>query len=126
MIAYLDTHVVVWLAEGKLEKLSKTALDAVNHFDLRVSPLVLFELQYLFEIERLMRPPAAILRQLESQLDVQQCDFSLVKITAVAMDEIWTRDPFDRLIVAHARANKYSPLISKDETIHKNYSKVIL
>ena len=34
MIAYLDLHVVVWLAENKTEKLSAPAFDAINESDL--------------------------------------------------------------------------------------------
>jgi len=37
---------------------------------------------------------------------------------------IWTRDPFDRLIVAHAiKAN--CNLLTKDEKIRKNYAHAV-
>jgi PIN domain nuclease of toxin-antitoxin system len=32
----------------------------------------------------------------------------------------WTRDPFDRLITAHAAIDE-SPLLTKDDTIHTYY-----
>lgn len=125
MIAYIDTHVAIWLAEGRIDRLSKAALDAVNEYDLRISPVVNLELGMLFQIGRILRPPAAILRQLRTQLDVELCDHSFVDIAETALTELWTREPFDRLIVAHARANKYALLISTDENIRKNYSKAI-
>jgi PIN domain nuclease of toxin-antitoxin system len=37
-----------------------------------------------------------------------------------ALKEKWVRDPFDRLIVAHAKAND-APLVTKDERIRLNY-----
>jgi PIN domain nuclease of toxin-antitoxin system len=43
-------------------------------------------------------------------------------IAEVALGEGWTRDPFDRLIVAHAKANGIAPLITKDEAIHEHYA----
>jgi PIN domain nuclease of toxin-antitoxin system len=36
----------------------------------------------------------------------------------------WTRDPFDRIIVAQATL-KHSPLITKDETLRKHYKHCI-
>jgi PIN domain nuclease of toxin-antitoxin system len=37
-------------------------------------------------------------------------------VCATAVDMHWTRDPFDRLISAHALAAK-APLVTKDRTI---------
>lgn len=125
MIAYLDTNAVIWLAEGSLDRMTKRSLDAVNAHDLFVSPFVSFELTLLFQIGRILRPSQVILRQLRSQLDVQICDFPLPQITLVANDETWTREPMDRFIVAHARANNYSPLISSDAKIAVNYPPTI-
>jgi hypothetical protein len=36
-----------------------------------------------------------------------------------ALDEGWTRDPFDRVIVAQARTNGYAPLVSSNEEIRE-------
>lgn len=41
-----------------------------------------------------------------------------------ALKESWTRDPFDRLIVANAKAAG-APLITKDERIRKHYRRAI-
>ena len=41
-----------------------------------------------------------------------------------ALREKWTRDPFDRLIVANAKAAG-APLITKDERIRKHYRRAI-
>ncbi len=41
-----------------------------------------------------------------------------------SLKEGWTRDPFDRLIVANAKAANAS-LVTKDERILKNYSRAV-
>lgn len=41
-----------------------------------------------------------------------------------SLGEKWTCDPFDRLIVSHAKL-KACPLVSKDLMIRKNYAKTI-
>jgi hypothetical protein len=43
-------------------------------------------------------------------------------IASAALAEKWTRDPFDRLIVANAKANGFAWLISADEEIAKSLS----
>ena len=37
----------------------------------------------------------------------------------------WTQDPFDRLIVAHAKANSEAMLITADTVIRKHYPRAI-
>jgi len=53
LIAYLDTNVVVWLAENRLTRVSQKALDVLERADLLISPMVLLELEYLSEIKRI-------------------------------------------------------------------------
>ena len=65
---YLDTHVVLWLCEGLVERLSKTARRAIEENDLLISPMVRLELQYLFEIKRCKRASHLILSQLQTQI----------------------------------------------------------
>jgi len=50
--------VLVWLAGGEVEKISAPAAEAIRKSDLVISPMVLLELQYLFEIKRLVRDQA--------------------------------------------------------------------
>ena len=49
MICYLDTQVAVWLAEANLAKLSQKALSLIQTAELRISPMAVVELQYLYE-----------------------------------------------------------------------------
>jgi len=50
---YLDTHVVVWLFSGESEKISNRALELIEECELLVSPMVMLELEFLYEIGRL-------------------------------------------------------------------------
>jgi len=124
-LIYLDTHVVVWLyARGKEAVTPKVAglLESIS--DIRLSPMVRIELQYLFEIERVSTPPLPVLDALESALGVTICKAPFPAVVREAESHGWTRDPFDRLIVAQA-ALLDAPLITKDENIHAYYSKAV-
>src|SRR5580704_2568316 len=107
MSAYLDTHVVIWLCENRPERLSGAALDAINDFDLLISPTVLIELNFLQQIGRIIRSPLDLSKQLRTQLGVRVCNHSFADLAETALFESWTRDPFDLLIVAQAKANNY-------------------
>ena len=125
MIAYLDTHVVVWLCENKLSSISAPALDALNEHDLLISPIVLIELNFLYQIKRIIRAPQDLAKQLRMQINVQVCNHSFTDLTETALFETWTRDPFDLMIVSHAKANGFAPLITSDESIRNHYPKAI-
>lgn len=125
MSAYLDTHVVIWLCENKPERLSGPALDAINEHDLLISPAVLIELNFLQQIGRIIRSPLDLAKQLRSQLAVKVCEHSFADMAETALFETWTRDPFDLLIVSHAKANNYSPLVTQDEKIRRHYPRAV-
>lgn len=125
MIAYLDTQVVVWLAENRTEKLTVPALDAINESDLLISPAVLVELNFLYQIKRILRAPTDLAKQMRMQLGVTVCNHSFADLTETALFESWTRDPFDLLIVAHAKSNNYAPLVTHDEKIRLYYPKAV-
>jgi PIN domain nuclease of toxin-antitoxin system len=52
-MSYLDTHVALWLHDAEEERLSPAARRQISRGDLRVSPVVMAELQWLFEVGRL-------------------------------------------------------------------------
>jgi len=122
---YLDTHVVVWLAEGLVEKLSPAASAAIESSEVEISPIVLLELQYLFEIKRIMKAPLALIDQLQTLIGLKVTDHSFAPVARTALFEDWTKDPFDRMIVAQARSDGYSGLVTSDEKIRQNYSQTI-
>jgi PIN domain nuclease of toxin-antitoxin system len=84
--------------------------------------MAVVELQYLYEIRRIVVSPQAILVKLNAEVGLTVCDYPFPIIAEIALGEGWTRDPFDRIIVAHAKANGLAPLLTKDELILENYS----
>ncbi len=120
-LIYLDTHVVVWLhEEGGAAVPAASARLIEETLDVRISPMVRMELQYLYEIDRISEPPLPVLDTLESLLGFYICSAPFPAIIKEAEGQNWTRDPFDRLIVAQA-ALYNALLITKDEIIHKHY-----
>jgi PIN domain nuclease of toxin-antitoxin system len=113
--------VAIWLNEANLEKLSKKALSLIQAADVRISPMAVMELQYLYEIGRIIVKPQEILVKLGAEIGLTVCDHPFPAIAEMALGERWTRDPFDRIIVAHARSNGAAPLLTKDEVIRTNY-----
>jgi PIN domain nuclease of toxin-antitoxin system len=122
---YLDTQILVWLGQGQVEKLTPAATQAIESSDLIISPMVLLELQYLFEIKKVIKPPVALLSQLTALIGLKVSDHPFPAVVQAALFETWTRDPFDRVIVAQARSDSYSGLISSDTTIQQHYSKTV-
>lgn len=121
---YLDTHVVVWLYDGEVGKLSKAAAQKIQGEDLFISPAVILELQFLHEIQRLRPTASTMVATLAKEMALQVSDLSFIAVVESATEQKWVRDPFDRLIVAQAAAND-APLVTKDERIRKRYRHAI-
>ena len=125
LIVYLDTHIAVWLAQGEQRKLTGAAQQAAKRGLLRISPMVLVELQYLYEVKRIIVPAVQVAAKLQAELSVEICDFAWSKVAYAALGESWTRDAFDRFLVAHARANGRASLITADRNIRANYDESV-
>jgi len=123
-LIYLDTHIVVWLYAGKVEKLSGLAKELINDHEVFISPVVRLELQYLFEIQRVTDEANEIVFDLSDRIGLKICDKSFNTIVSSALDLSWTRDPFDRIIVANATINR-NILVTKDQNILENYEKAM-
>jgi len=117
----LDTHVVVWLYVGDVERLSPRAIDALESNDLVVSPIVQLELSFLYEIGRLRVGGADIIGDLRERIGLHVSEVPTSALVNAATPLSWTRDPFDRLIVADATVAA-TDLLTKDETIRSNVS----
>ena len=124
MTAYLDTHAVMRLAHGR-PRIRRDAAQLIQRAELLISPMVLVELEYLHEIGRLTLPGKDILRKLEHEVGLRLCDLPFADVARAAIDEKWTRDAFDRIIVAQARLNGLAPLISSDEPIAEHYPRTV-
>jgi PIN domain nuclease of toxin-antitoxin system len=125
VIAYLDTNALLWLSEGSLVGLSPKIDRLLEQAELHFSPIVLLELEYLYEIKRSKRSARDIQYKVEHEIGVRLCDLPFTTIASAALDEKWTRDPFDRLIVANAKANGFAWLISADEQMRKHYPRTV-
>ena len=117
---YLDTHVVVWLYTGQVEKLSLRAKSLINNNPVFISPIVRLELQYLFDIKRITVEANEVLTDLSDRIGLKICDLNFNTIIGEALIFSWTRDPFDRIIVANA-SSKNSILVTKDKLILEKY-----
>ena len=116
---YLDTHVILWLYEGLIEKLSTHAVQLIEENDIIISPILQLELTYLHETKRINQSSHHIINELQSKMGLKLCDCSFDKIVVKAITLTWTRDPFDRLIAANAICNS-SKLLTKDRIIRKH------
>jgi PIN domain nuclease of toxin-antitoxin system len=119
---YLDTHAAVWIYAGELKRFSRPVLHEIETADLRISPAVLLEIQLLREIGRIDVGPEAILKVLQRDIGLVVCPIPFQEVARSACQEGWTRDPFDRLIVAQAKAAQ-GKLISKDTRIQSAYAR---
>jgi PIN domain nuclease of toxin-antitoxin system len=121
---HLDTHVVAWLYAGRVDRFSSTALKLLERESTAVSPMAALELQYLYEIQRLTEPGGRVLADLEKRIGLTVAEVSFTEVAAAAHALTWTRDPFDRLIVAQALIQQV-PLLTADKGIRKNFEQAV-
>lgn len=123
-VVHLDTHVVCWLYEGRTDLLSVAARDAVERGQLVASPIVDLELQLLYEIGRILKGPEKVLATLAGEIGLQMTASAFPEVVAAARRLNWTRDPFDRLIVAGASLAA-AKLVTKDRLIRRHYAAAV-
>jgi PIN domain nuclease of toxin-antitoxin system len=119
-VTYLDTHVAVWLLKGARELPQRAQLRLESDDEIVISPMVLLDLQNLHEIGRLKLPPDKVFDILAATIGLRVCTHPFGLVVDQALREMWTRDPFDRIIVAQARC-RGGVLLTKDEQILRNY-----
>jgi PIN domain nuclease of toxin-antitoxin system len=121
---YLDTHVVAWLYAGQTERLTPDGRAQIERERLLISPIVQLELAYLREVGRLAAEPALIVETLAESIGLALCDLPFARVVLESIRMNWTRDPFDRLIVAQA-ISRGAPLLSKDDGIRQHYERAV-
>ena len=84
VIAYLDTHAAVWLHDGLVERLSAEAKRRIEASDLLISPMVLLELQYLFDRQRTGVEPMPMYAYLQATFGVGLCSYAFPGIVLEA------------------------------------------
>ncbi|HEX4668835.1 MAG TPA: PIN domain-containing protein [Solirubrobacterales bacterium] len=124
MLILIDTHIVGWLYEGEERRLPRRARARLEAEAPCVSPIVELELTYLHEVGRVTEPAAAPLAALRRTIGLEIADTSLAELVQAAAGLTWTRDPFDRLIAAHAIVAD-APLLTADRTILDNLPQAI-
>jgi PIN domain nuclease of toxin-antitoxin system len=97
-VILLDTNALIWLEQGHPR--SRVLLEADPQ--LYVSPATLLELQFLIEVGRI-RLRGGTLERLADDDRWLLDDPPAAPWFREAIELSWTRDPFDRLLVAHAR-----------------------
>jgi PIN domain nuclease of toxin-antitoxin system len=118
----LDTHFLLWILT------EATRLDEFpwleDHRPWGVSPVAFLELQFLGEIGRLeVKTPELVDAVLADRRFVVDEPPLLVLVRA-ALDVGWTRDPFDRLLVAHSTARRV-PLCTVDRRLRDRHSLLV-
>ncbi len=117
---FLDTHAVVWLYQKELHLFSPEALLRLENEYLLISPAVMLELEYLFEIGRITINAVKIVDYLAETIGLEIDPISFLPIVEKSLALKWTRDPFDRLLTAHADFRQ-ATLLTKDKKITANY-----
>ncbi len=125
-MTHLDTQVALWLyyrLDRQISRQAQTQLARTRQ--LRLSPLVLVEIEILIEIGRVKLPTADLLLQdLQGRLDLSLSDASTAAVAEAACRFAWTRDTFDRLIVANAMVDG-ARLITADQVILRHFDKAV-
>jgi PIN domain nuclease of toxin-antitoxin system len=112
----IDTQVVAWLFGGQRNRLPAAVQRRISREQLGVSPFVELELEYLYEIGRARSSARSVIDELGTRLELAVVDISAAAICSAALGLTWTRDPFDRLIAAHATVANL-PLVTRDVTM---------
>lgn len=117
---YLDTHVVVWFYANDKQRFSNAIQILMNQHEWRISPMVRLELHYLHEIGRINPTADMMIADLARRLGLTICPKPFNDVIAKATQLSWTRDPFDRILVAQAGLND-DILVTSDQTIRAHY-----
>ena len=104
----LDTNALVWLDQN--HRRARPLLKQTS--PLAVSPATLLELHFLVEAGRI-RLRSGTVRALLDDERWRIDEPPSLDWFARAAEESWTRDPFDRLVVGHARLRRW-PLATGD------------
>lgn len=79
------------------------------------------ELHFLHEIGRIKVAPTVLLAEISGPLQLRGCGQPFAAVIQQAEGLTWTRDPFDRLIVAQAMAAN-ARLITHDTHIREHFA----
>lgn len=116
---FLDTHAIVFLYADQ-ERIPRLVWPYLDKDRLVCSPMARLELDFLYEIGRITEDPRAIIAVLEQNYGLRIENEAWSRAAQIAGILNWTRDPFDRLITAHA-LTWGAPLLTRDRLIKDHY-----
>lgn len=116
---FLDTHSSLFLVSQK-SKIPKRVWNYLEEDELVLSPMARLELDVLHEVGKLRVDPRTLMDHLAREHDVWIETEGWARAAEIAQGLNWTRDPFDRLIAAHAMAWS-APLLTRDAVILEHY-----
>lgn len=123
MTCLLDTHFIIWIVSKSPRLKHYPWLD--EYLPWSVSPISILEIQMLAEVGKRRIENPHFMRQVMGDPRFALDDISLATLTQKALELSWTRDPFDRLIVAHSLARRL-PLCSVDGHIQGHHKNIVL
>ena len=108
----LDTNAVIWLLTGH----PRAATLVAGPERLALSPVSLLELQFLAEVGRIELAPGHTVSSIATDRRWRVDSPSTRALCEAALPIAWTRDPFDRLLAAHALLRRW-PLATGDRRL---------
>lgn len=115
----IDTHAVIWLYARDLRQFPGPIRQRLDEEQLGLSPFVELEIDFLHELGRFSYPSAVVAEELRLTMELTALDVSAGAVCRAATALTWTRDPFDRLLAAHATVAQL-PLVTKDRNIRQH------
>ncbi len=125
---HLDTHVIIWLAAGDLDRFPQALLDRLESADLVVSPIVRLELDLLHERRKIATPASDLITKVTAEIGMREDSTPLSRIVmaAITPQKDWPNgDPYDRLILSSAIANR-NLLVTKDAPLRAAFPDLTL
>ncbi len=110
----------MWLHAEDKKRFSEMLQALMNEHDWLISPVVRLELQYLHEIGRIAPTADTVVAEVSHRRGLTVCPKPFDRIVTKAMQLSWTRDPFNRILVAHASLDN-TILVTADHSIRDNY-----
>jgi PIN domain nuclease of toxin-antitoxin system len=104
MTVLLDTHFLIWLVLQSRRLAGFPWIERYRPWG--VSPVSFLEIQFLAEVGRLAARTPDVTTAVMAEPSFTVDDVPLVTIVRHALRLDWTRDPFDRLLVAHRAARR--------------------
>ncbi len=118
MTILLDTHFLIWLVLKSRRLVEFPWVE--RHRPWGVSPVSFLEIQLLAEIGRLSVRNPEFTRAVMEDARFTVDDIPLVTVIRHGLGLAWTRDPFDRMLVAHSLARRV-PLCTVDRGIRAHH-----